>query len=67
MKDGTTTSLETSGMTYSVDTSGRSVDCLSELIRERAYQLFEEGGRQPGRELENWLEAEREIKKRLNV
>jgi hypothetical protein len=67
MKDNTTTSLETSGMTYSVDTRGPSVDCLSELIRERAYQLFEEGGRQPGRELENWLEAECEVKKRLNT
>ena len=67
MKDNTTTSLETSGMTYSVDTSGRSVDRLSELIRERAYQLFEEGGRQPGRDLENWLEAECEMKRRFNV
>jgi hypothetical protein len=67
MKDNATTSLETLGMTYSLDTSGRSVDRLSALIRERAYQLFEEGGRQPGRELENWLQAESEIKKRFNV
>ena len=67
MKDNTKTSFGTFGMMYGADTSGRSADQLSELIRERAYQLFEEGGRRPGRELENWLEAEREIKKRLNV
>jgi hypothetical protein len=67
MKDNTTTSLDTLGMMYSVNTSARSVDLLSDLIHKRAYQLFEEGGRQPGRELENWLEAEREIKKRFNV
>ena len=32
-----------------------------ELIRARAYRLFELRGHQPGRELEDWLQAEREI------
>jgi hypothetical protein len=28
----------------------------------RAFQLWEEGGRQPGQDLENWLRAESELK-----
>jgi hypothetical protein len=30
-------------------------------IQERAYQLFIEHGKQPGREMENWILAEREF------
>jgi HSP20 family molecular chaperone IbpA len=30
-------------------------------IRQRAFQLFEEKGCQPGFELEDWLEAERQV------
>jgi hypothetical protein len=33
-----------------------------EVIARRAYDLFQERGRQPGRELEDWLRAERELK-----
>lgn len=36
--------------------------CVSELIRRRAYELFEERGRQSGHDVEDWLSAEREIK-----
>jgi hypothetical protein len=32
-----------------------------ESIRERAYQLWEQNGRRPGRAEEDWLEAEREL------
>jgi hypothetical protein len=31
-------------------------------IRKRAYDLYEQRGRQPGRALEDWLTAEREIR-----
>ncbi len=31
------------------------------LVRDRAYQIWEEQGRLSGRETENWLQAEREI------
>ena len=34
-----------------------------EAIRHRAYEIFLEGGAVPGRELEDWLRAERELKK----
>ena len=30
-------------------------------IRQRAYQLYEERGREDGHELDNWLRAEQEI------
>ena len=30
-------------------------------IARRAYQLFEERGREPGREWEDWFRAEREL------
>ena len=32
-----------------------------EQIRQRAYELYLEGGRQPGRETEHWLQAEAEL------
>ncbi len=35
-----------------------------EKIRRRAYELYEARGRQDGRELEDWLKAEAEIRRR---
>lgn len=32
-----------------------------EQIARRAYELFESRGRQPGRETEDWIQAEREL------
>jgi hypothetical protein len=32
---------------------------LEEEIRKIAYELYEKSGRLPGRDLENWLEAEK--------
>jgi hypothetical protein len=34
-------------------------------IRERAYELYEVGGREHGHDEENWLRAEQEILKQL--
>ena len=39
----------------------KSKDELEEEIRRLAYELYEKGGRVPGKELENWLEAEKII------
>jgi len=33
-----------------------------EQIRQRAYELYVEGGCQPGKELDHWLQAEAEFK-----
>jgi len=40
-----------------------AADEQNEKIRKIAQQLFEKRGRQPGHELEDWLEAERMVKK----
>jgi len=45
--------------------SNSSVD-LTAQIRDRAYQLYLEGGSTPGREHEDWLRAEREVLSRQN-
>jgi hypothetical protein len=34
-----------------------------EKIRRRAYEIYLEGGEQPGREMEDWLQAERELER----
>jgi hypothetical protein len=34
---------------------------LQEQIRIRAYELYEQRGREPGNELQDWLQAETEI------
>ena len=34
---------------------------VRQRIAELAYRLYEQRGRQPGRELDDWLEAERRI------
>ena len=37
----------------------------SEEIKRRAYEIYLEHGEQPGRELDDWLQAERELARRL--
>ena len=54
-------------MHYGADTNGCPIECIVDLIRERAYQLFEARGRQQGHELDDWLQAEREIKHHLGL
>jgi hypothetical protein len=34
-----------------------------EVIRRRTYEIYRERGEQPGRELDDWLQAERELKR----
>lgn len=33
-----------------------------DVVRERAYELFERRGGEPGHELDDWLTAERELR-----
>jgi hypothetical protein len=49
------------------DTMGSVIRCLPHIIRERAYQFFEARGRQPGHELDDWLQAEREIRRHFSL
>ena len=47
---------------YEMDTTGCSIHCVREFIRRRAYKIFEDRGGQPNYELDDWLQAEREVK-----
>jgi hypothetical protein len=44
------------------DRPGTAPPPSPEQIAERAYQRFVERGGEPGREVEDWLEAERELR-----
>lgn len=49
---------------YFGDTTVASAE--RERIAERAYQLYMERGGSDGRDLDDWLEAERELARRKN-
>ncbi len=43
--------------------SGRSVSAPSfEEVSRRAFEIWERNGRMPGQDLENWLQAEAELR-----
>ena len=52
---------------YGANTMSCVIRCLPYIIRERAYQLFEARGGQRGHELDDWLQAEPEIKRHLSL
>lgn len=52
---------------FGVDPIFCPMERVPDLIRERAYQLFEAHGQQAGRELDDWLQAEREISYQLKL
>ena len=43
------------------DTSGKGIAAADESVAQRAYRRFEERGGGHGRDLDDWLEAEREL------
>jgi Protein of unknown function (DUF2934) len=57
---GTTATLRTSA---SANTGGSTVGSSTpdEAMRRRAYEIYLERGGQPGHELDDWLQAEREL------
>ena len=54
-------------MFYTANTTPYSDEWLLGLIRTRAYELFEIRGRDDGHALEDWIQAEREIKHHLGL
>jgi len=40
-------------------------DQLTDMIRKKAYELYEKRGKKQGRDMDNWLEAERMIKQKM--
>ncbi len=50
---------------FAADPDGKHFDQEDDLqhrIAAKAYELYEQRGREPGREAEDWLEAERIVK-----
>lgn len=35
---------------------------LTDMVRKKAYELYEKRGRKPGHSMDDWLEAERIVK-----
>jgi hypothetical protein len=42
-------------------------DKVRELIAKKAYELYEQRGRQGERDLEDWLQAEELVRKEMNT
>ena len=40
-------------------------DQLTDMIRKKAYELYEKRGKKSGQDMNNWLEAERLIKQKI--
>jgi len=40
---------------------------LNEMIKQKAQEICQKRGCTPGRELDDWLEAERFVKKQMNI
>jgi len=47
--------------------SGVSItqDQLTDMIRKKAYELYEKRGKKQGRDMDNWLEAEKIVKQKI--
>lgn len=40
-------------------------DQLTDMIRKKAYELYEKRGKKQGRDIDNWLEAEKIVKQKI--
>ena len=49
------------------DSSSTSIpqNQLTDMIRKKAYELYEKRGKKSGQDMNNWLEAERIIKQKI--
>ena len=68
---GARNTVESSGEKITTRTtkahSEESTVDLEEQIRRRAYELYERRGREDGHETEDWLEAEAELAREINM
>ena len=61
-----TSSFLVQAVGYGPDTRSPA-ERVPEMIRGRAYQIYECRGHKPGHDLDDWVQAEREIKIRLGI
>lgn len=52
---------------FGPDTTGDLTVCLLHSIQKRAYEIYQARGGEPGREMEDWLKAENDIKRHFNI
>jgi hypothetical protein len=52
---------------FGLDANTNPTVCLQHLIQKRAYEHYIARGGEPGREMEDWLRAEHEIKHHFNI
>ncbi len=56
--------MKRTSLAAAIRTSKRTAESIRELqeqIRRRAYELYEQRGKEDGHELDDWLQAESEI------
>ena len=51
--------------TFSNASTSIPQDQLTDMIRKKAYELYEKRGKKLGQDMNNWLEAERMIKQKI--
>ena len=51
--------------TFSNSSMSIPQDQLTDMIRKKAYELYEKRGKKSGQDMNNWLEAERIIKQKI--
>ena len=51
--------------TFSNSSMSIPQDQLTNMIRKKAYELYEKRGKKSGQDMNNWLEAERLIKQKI--
>ena len=49
----------------SKNTPQEKLQNMNELIAKKAYEIYEKNGRQGGSDFQNWLEAERLVKRSM--
>ena len=54
----------TSSGTRTMSSGTSSGQDVNELIRKKAYELYEKRGKKPGNSLNDWLEAERIVRQK---
>ena len=52
--------------TFSNSSMSIPQDQLTDMIRKKAYELYEKRGKKSGQDMNNWLEAERLIKQKVS-
>jgi len=60
-----TEAKKTTTTTMTATTTHEKIHDLNELIAKKAYELYEKRGCQPGNDAQDWLEAERLVRRSM--